>query len=615
MAKLDQIDSTFIARLAAAAQRARLVLRRPRQERFDAVRQYVGRHYSEEGAIQAVPCNIIGQYVSVVGRKLIAQNPRVLLSTWDRGSRPVVNAMGLWVNREIPRIRLANTLKRVVTDALFSIGIAKVGLANPAESAATNWKNTAGQPFVERVDLDDFVFDIHCRDLSEAGFIGHRYRAPLRVVRETKMFSKDRKGLEGSYDRIYNMEGDERIGLIGRTTLGSDQEEFEDFVDLWEFYVPRERLIITLRDDNLTGAASGDDRHYGKALSIRPWIGPDCGPYHILGFGTVPGNPMPKAPVMDLIDLHENINRILRKLMRQAERQKENTFVTGPANEDGSRVMQSNDGEIIKVDNPDQIRLVSMGGPNPQNFQFFMAMKELVSWLAGNLDIMGGLSPQSKTAHQDEMLNENSAASIADMQGRVLDFTNDVCDALCWFYHHDPHRVTRAEFEVPGVQGVSIPLETFPNNPDVHQNMPGRMVRSHKYEDMDVKVDAYSLQHQTPQQRLAAMNQVIQQVYLPLAQLAQQQGIALDLNQYFQKVGLYLDDPDIQELLTVGEPPVQKDQGQAGVEKPPMQAETTRNYNRRSLSDSTANQSHERVQAMIGATPKQNGQPAGAGIG
>jgi len=611
----DKIDSTFIARLAAAAQRARLVLRRPRQERFDAVRQYVGRHYSEEGAIQAVPCNIIGQYVSVVGRKLIAQNPRVLLSTWDRGSRPIVNAMGLWINREIPRIRLANILKRVVTDALFSIGIAKVGLATPAESATTGWKNQAGQPFVERVDLDDFVFDIHCRDFGEAGFLGHRYRAPLAVVRETKMFSKDRKNVEVSTDRIYNMEGDERIGLIGRTTLGSDQEEFEDFVDLWEFYLPRHRLIITLRDDNLTGAASGDDQHHGKALSIRPWVGPDQGPYHILGFGTVPGNPMPKAPVMDLIDLHENINRLLRKLMRQAERQKENTFVTGPANEDGTRVMVSNDGEIIKVDNPDQIRQVTMGGPNPQNFQFFMAMKELVSWLAGNLDIMGGLSPQSKTAHQDEMLNENSAASIADMQGRVLDFTNDVANALCWFYHHDPHRVTRAEYEIPGIEGISIPLETYPNNPDVHQNMPGRMVRSHKYEDMDVKVDAYSLQHQTPQQRLAAMNQVIQQVYLPLAQLAQQQGIALDLNKYFQKVGLYLDDPDIQELLTIGEPPVDKEQGQAGVEKPPMQAETTRNYNRRSLGNSTANQDNSRVQQMMASAPKANGQPAGAGIG
>src|SRR5207253_10472217 len=48
-------------------------------------------------------------------------------------------------------------------------------------------------------------------------------------------------------------------------------------------------------------------------------------------------------------------------------------------------------------------------------------LKQLFSSQAGNLDIMGGLSPQSKTAHQDAMLNQNSSQSIADMQDATVD--------------------------------------------------------------------------------------------------------------------------------------------------------------------------------------------------
>ncbi len=47
---------------------------------------------------------------------------------------------------------------------------------------------------------------------------------------------------------------DERIGLLGRTTLAGETEEYEDFVDLWEVYLPRHKLVLTLVDDQLTGA-------------------------------------------------------------------------------------------------------------------------------------------------------------------------------------------------------------------------------------------------------------------------------------------------------------------------------------------------------------------------
>lgn len=610
MPKKDDFD---IGRLCAAMQRARLVLRTPRQHRFDMVRQYVGRYWSEEGSITSVPCNLLSAYVGIVGRKLIAHNPRFMLSTWNRQARPVVSAMEAWINKQVEKIKLQNTLQRIVVDALFSVGICKVALATPADAALSGWGVAAGQPVAERVDLDDFVFDVHAKDFSEAGYIGHRFRAPLSVIRNSKIYSKDRKELQPEWDRIYNMEGDERIGILGRTTLGGDEEEYEDFVDLWEVYLPRHKVVLTLRDDNLTGAAGGadgPDRNYGKALRIQKWLGPESGPYHFLGFGVVPGNPMPKAPLQDLFDLHKSINAILRKLLRQAERQKQVTFVQGGATEDGARVLEANDGDIIRIDNPEKIQQREIGGPNQQNYMLFESMKQLFSWLSGNLDVMGGLSPQGDTATQENLLNANSSGTISEMQQRTVDFSSSVGNALCWYWHHHPQQIMRSEYHAQGMPEVSVVRNVHPPGRGLGPLGRKRMARDHKFEDMDIRTDPYSMQHTTPEKRLQMLNQIVQQTYLPMAQIFQQQGISLDLNAYLQKVGKYMDDPDIQDILTVQEPPQEQPAGgpsdQSG---PPKPAETTRNYVRRSMGkQGDQNQILQRLQAGT----KLNGSAQGS---
>src|SRR6516162_8737303 len=83
-------------RLCAAAQRARWVLRRFRQERARAVQLYLGGHWSDEASWEKQPVNLISLYCQIVGRNLIAKNPRVLLSTFDKQNKPAVSAMQSW---------------------------------------------------------------------------------------------------------------------------------------------------------------------------------------------------------------------------------------------------------------------------------------------------------------------------------------------------------------------------------------------------------------------------------------------------------------------------------------------------------------------------------------
>lgn len=593
-AKKYKVD---LPRLTAAMRKARQSLQRFREERRAAVRQYVGRHWSEEGTRETVPVNLISLYVGIVGRTLIAKDPRVMLSTFDRNSKAAVKAMEQWVNREMKNMNLANTLQRVVVDALFSIGICKVALSTPQDAASVSWNLPAGQPFAERVDLDDFVFDVHARDFSEVSFIGHRYRVPLDSVRDSKLYSARRKELTASNDDPFNQEGDEKVSVLGRG-YNANAEEFEEHVDLWEVYLPRYRTVLTLEDPLDCG-----DEDY-EPLRQQEWIGPDCGPYHILGYLCVPGNAMPKAPIQDLCDLHEFVNKTYRKLFRQADRQKSNTFVMGGADEDGSRVMSASDGEILRVDNPDKIKEVVMGGPNQGNFLLGQHAWELFSKMGGNLEMMGGLAPQSKTASQDKMLAASASGQIASMQQDTIGMAERVIRSLCWYFHYHPELVMKVKYSLPGLPDATIQRKVSPQQ------------RSQiRFEDMDIEVDPYSMQQATPQTRVANIQAVLQQIQ-PFMQLAQAQGVMLDVNALLTKYAGYLDMPDLAEILTIQEPP-QPDAEAGGGGGAGGPAETTRNYVRRSLGgEGEQSQSAELANTLakgMGQEGNQTMNPNGAG--
>jgi hypothetical protein len=595
-------DDLDISRLCQSIRQSRLALTYPRQVRVDMTKQLASKYYSVEGPVKPIPLNLLNLYQTIVGQKLLASNPRVMLSTWDMGNRAVIGTMERWANKQIIKQKLAQSFERCVIDSLYVMGIMKVGIATPLNSAMSGWMFSSGRVYCEPVDFDDFVYDVHCRDLRFAGFMGHRYRAPVRVVKQYKLFSKDRKDLGPMPDKLYNLEGDERIGTLGRTTMAGD-EEYEESVDLWEIYLPRHRLVVTLRDDDMSNAGTGG---MGKALSIRRWVGPDSGPYIILGQDIVPGNSRPAGPMRNLYDLHMAINNILRKLIRQAQRCKTLGLAGGGRTEDADKIGELSDGDMGNVSDVKNVSELTYGTPNAQLFELLKALKELFSWLAGNLEIMGGLSAQSKTKGQDELLAQNSSATISVMQGRVLDFISSVMESMCWYWHHDPTKVYRSTFQVPGSE-IQIPTYSFPTD----QGGGSRKNRMRvPFADLDITIDPYSLQHQTPQSRLQAITQFIQGVYLPMSQLASQQNIMLDLNQLFNLAGKYMDQPDLPTILTTAPAPQQDSSGGAGPE-PSGPMNETKTYERRSLGGDTPNNRMADISnAMSKAAAQQrNGSP------
>jgi hypothetical protein len=584
-----------IPRLGRAVQTSRRQLQAFREERLDMVRQYAGQSYNT--------------------RTLVAKNPRFLLSTIHRKHAPAVAATQEWLNRQVERMHLARKLQRGVLDGMFSLSVTKVALADPAMAARAGWNIAAGQPFADNVDLDDWVMDMYARSWESCAFMGHRYRVPLEAVREDKSYSAARKDLQHSEDFEYNDGGDERVSHLGRSQYGLN-EELEDMVDLWEIYVPRRRLVLTL-------AAGGDGLPVTDAdpLKVQPWMGPDDGPYHPLMFDVVPGNLMPKSPVMDLYPLHNAVNSSFRKLTRQAERLKVIGLTRGGASEDGSRIQATSDGEMIRVDDPASTSEFTMGGPNAQLFAYFMQAKDLFDFLAGNLSIMGGLSPQSKTATQDKLLNENSSRSVADMQEVTTSYARRVGGALAWYYWHHPFDVQESQYQVPGLPEASLLRKVHPLGArDMVTNEPAPLQRDARWDQLDLKVDPYSLQPATPQSRAAALKQLVMEVVLPAMPLLQQQGIGFDMNKFLTKIAELTDMPDLPDILSVQEPPTGNATTGGTEAQPGMAASTTRNYVRESMPGRTdKGNTQNMVSSLLGVNPggdpQANGKTMMSGMG
>lgn len=601
-------------RLCRAIRQARLALEHPRASLVRMVRAQAGPEWSSETSSDASrPVNLIELYKKIVLPNLISQNPRVLLSTFNAGGKPAVAAMQSWLNLELGRMGFCETMQRVVDNALNLVGITKVALATPDDAAEYSWGLRAGQPFVEPVEFDDFVYDIHARKFAEASFIGHRLRRPLDVVQNSKVYNrKAAKKLQASKHRFYNQEGDLKIDVLGRGFWGGDTEDFEDMVDLWEIYLPRHRVVITLPSDDGGNPEMG---MHEEPLREQNWLGPDDGPYHFLGFETITGNALPKGPVQTLYKLDEVVNHLYRKLINQAQRQKEILAVQGAADADGSRIVQAPDGEAIRVDNPEAAQVMSFGAPNAMNFQFADHLKQLFSYMACNLDAAGGLSPQAKTLGQDKMIQASSSRVIMDMQARTAAYVARVVKAVSWYHWKHPENELTYEHTLKGM-AKGRTRTVYPAGARDQNGVPRTLTRSVPFEQLDLRVDPYSLAPQDPATRLQTMNGVVTQIVIPMMQLLQAQGIGFDMNAYLEKVGTYSDMPDLADILTIQEPPAQTPSGPSH-NGPAMPQNTERRYVRENVAMRSEKGASQQLMASLSGVKtggaQRNGQPAGVG--
>jgi len=518
----------MLNRLRDAIKESRRKLEPYRKRHKELVEAYVGVYYSNDGSEKSRSLNLIELATNVYERNLSARPPKVLVRTKNKQHKPTGLKLESLVNESLIDRKIHKVLQRCVKSALYSIGICKIGVKSSGEYSVDGYDISKVEPYMKQILLDDWVHDMDVRDMDDISFCGHRFQMDLDEAKSRKDFDKDvREDLQPLEFGNYNEDGDERLHTVG-TGYSGGASRFYEQVELWEIYLPKSRQVVTF-----------DLESGGEALKVVSWTGPDrkMGSYHVLGYNDVDGQTMPLAPGMVWRGLDETCNGLFRKLERQAQRSKMVGLARGEDSEDAERIRAMSDGEVIGVQNPDAVVEKFFGGIDQKNFGFMLQVKDLFSWVAGNLDALGGLGAQSETLGQDRLLYANANQRVSGMQDMVIDFTNQVLQDYAYYMWHDPIEDYDVTVTPPS---LGTPLET---------SLDAEERRSHDFFDHTFDIEPYSMSFMSPQMRLQNIMQVLQGVFMPLMPMMQQNGQFVDTDVIVDLFSRYGDLEELKDVI------------------------------------------------------------------
>ena len=545
---------------------------KPKKERSDAVRQYVGVHYGDDGAPKTVPTNFIELAVTIYARRLAARAPRVMVNTGIQSLIPAARDMEIALNQIPDEIFMGRTLRRAVIEAIFSMGIVKTGICTTAH---TILGHKYGESFADVVTLDNYFLDMAAKKMEAVKYEGNDYWLPLDVVRDMAGSSK----IEA--DGHMDVGEDGRAGVEGIST----SESVEDYIpqvrtrDVW---LPDTGQLVTY------GVKSGE-----QFSDPVDWDGPGDGPYHKLTYSDVPGNLLPLAPVALLMDLHELSNLLFRKLGNQADAKKTVAAFQGGNEESVLALQKAADGGgmVYSGAKPEDI---TVGGIDQATLAFYLQCKDIFSYLAGNLDSLGGLAPMTDTVGQDEMLSAAANGRIDYMEDQTVDFAKAIFKDLAWFEWTDP--VRQRAIEKP-VKGTDIVLH----------RVWSQETRSGDFLDYNLSIDAYSMKNDTPSIRLQKIGQIFERYIVPLLPMIEQQGGQIDVNELLTLIGRLSNLPELASLVKFQGQEQDRQQPSGNPQPAFAPANTTRTYKRVNVPGASRSGKDQVLsQLLLGGKPQKD---------
>lgn len=583
------LDEKKTSRLLEAVQQSRNRMQPFREQRLAAVRAFVGSNYGEMSSDDKVPLNLMQMAVNIYRRQVAARAPQAMIIARDPRLAATADDFELALNWLIREIDLESSISRWVIDAMFSIGVMKVGISPGNQAEIEGILHDAGRPFADVVDFDDFVFDMNAKSWDLCQFVGNKYTLPYEMAKEMKLFGDEE--LTPTILSDYNEGGDEKVSILQTGGIWNPNRGYMDLVELWDLWLPYDNLFVTVQVVDNSGIDGG------KVIRVVEWDGPEVGPYHILSFGDVPGNIMPLPPAQAMLDLHDASNRVFRKLVRQADRQKTLTIVASGAEEDGRRIVDANDGDTIKSDNPQATKEARYGGPDAASIAFLLQLKDLFVYLGGNLDALGGLGRQANTVGQESLISRSANMLIADMQDRTTTAVRKVIESLADYLWNDPLMAPKVLKKI-GNTGLSIPVE-------FSQDM-----REGDLLDYMVEIAPYSMQSRTPTERLQTLQQLMTQFVIPLAPQLQQRGIGINMDQFLEIMAKYSNLPEMQSIIEriPQQEMAMMQQAAGGGERPLQSPVTTRNNVRENISGATRQGADQESMRMLMGMAAQGGQ-------
>lgn len=557
----NPLDKRQIKRLQRAVQSSRQKAQQFREDRTELVKQYAG-PYSSNSSEERKPVNLLELALTIYIVNLVVNNPKATVVTARRDLKPDAADLAVAVNRLIEVINLGVTLQNLVRDSMFGLGLAYIGIAEDDEDKIFGGSVT-GKPYCSRIDLDDAILDMEPSEWGDCQFVGHK---PCRRIKELKdddnYDQSEVKKLEPVEPAETDETGTELVAAM--TEKASHYERFEDVAELSQIYLPNHNSILIMPPIGMT---------WEKPIRCIKYDGLRHGPYQMLAFHGVPNNLMPLPPGLILRDLDYIANNLFNKSFAQSMRQKVNFGVSEGGEKDADRILNAVDGAMIKFTNPELIKAISTPGADPSTVGAAVMAKDLFFTIAGNLDVLGGLSPTAGTLGQEQLVAGSASKRLQYMQGIVGNFVRKIVRQLTHCLYGDP----TAKFNLSKkVAGYDLHFEYGPDR------------RKEPLSSFDIDVDVHSMVEKTPAQKSQILTQIFTQIVAPMSLMIQSRGGFVDVQRVLDTLGTYNGvSAELADWITwAGQTPGQEE-GEEGPAsdryRPRMPANTERTYTRKNM--------------------------------
>ena len=559
-------------RLLKAIKSSRDAMEPFRRVRKELVRDYVGSWYSTDGAQNKTLVNLMNQTARIYTVALAANNPQVLVSTPRVETLPFARRFEVNLNKLISDMALDLTFRAIVLDAFFCIGCGVVMMRDTdtrfhglLESEEDVWLDP-GEPWLNRVSLDDLILDMPAKELTKMRYCGHRYRADYEKVMDEPGYSKKVKDKLKPSSR-------EAMDSTGATRdIGTDSAEDDDLKEMiWlqDIWIAENKSIATLACDQDI-----------EPLIERDWIGSQAGPYKFLSLGDTPDRVIPTSPAVNLKGMHDLQNRLHRRMEEDSDAHRVMNVYPPSGADDAEKLRTAQRNSWHRMNDPKQIQQVEVGGIDQRDMAMATFIQEEYDRMAGNLQAMGGLGPQASTLGQEELVHGQLSRNVADMRMSVVTFAADCILDLGRLMWEDQTLELQSSIPV-GNSGIQVSSDWTPD------------YRLGAFEDYEFKVEPYSMVFKTPEQKLQELFQVLQQI-APLWPMFQASGATMDAEAILDEIARLKNRPEFKRFITFANPAMMLGGDENTVGKP---STTSRETVRRNIP--TGGTQEARSSAMI----------------
>lgn len=589
---IDLSNETKRGRLLKAIRSSRAAMEPFRRVRKELIKDYVGSWYAETGAENKTLVNLINQTARIYTISLAANNPQVLVSTPRTQTQAFARRFEVNLNKLISDMALDQTFRAIVMDAFFCLGCGVVMMRDTdtrfhglLESEEDVWLDP-GEPWFNRVSLDDLILDMPAKELSKMRYCGHRYRADYEKVMDEPGYSKKVKDkLKPNNRQHHDQTGAARD--IASDWGSAEDDDLKDMIWLMDVWIAENNSIVTMACDQ-------EDL---EPLIEREWTGSQAGPYKFLSLGDTPDNVIPTSPAINLKGMHDLQNRLHRRMEDDSDAHRVVNVYPPGMEDDANRLRTAERNGWYRGKSPEQIKQFESGGIDQRDMALATFLQNEYDRFAGNLQAMGGLGAQAATLGQEELVHGQLSKNVADMRVQVVNFASSCILDLGRLMWEDQTLELRTSMQV-GNSGIQVDSDWTPD------------YREGSFEDYEFRVEPYSMVFKTPQQHLQEYYQVLQQI-APLWPMFQASGASLNVQVLVKEMARLLNKPEIEQLITFAAPADMLGGDQNTVRSP---AHTVRENVRRNIptGGTAENRSNSLIQSLMGSGNQLNGQQRAA---